>query len=304
MRRGAARRIFLVNGVLIYAVIRYRRRPDDDGSLPPQTHGNTAAEVTWTVIPLIVVLGLFWLSYTGIKEIDKPHKTYGAVIQVQGFQWFWTFNYGNNVTVKPGPRPEDYPVLVVPYGENIKIVETSDNVIHSFYVPNFLFKRDVVPDRENTFEFRVDVPGVYRGQCAEFCGTGHAMMNFVVRAVTRGEFDKWYAEQKANAGCGATKAAPASALQISSLAGQTQFDKDCLVAKAGAPTTLTFRNGGGLPHNWALFTKAPDAGGQQIVAGKIIQSGSEPVQVPAQQPGSYYFLCQVHPGMNGTYQVR
>ncbi len=293
-----------VVGAILYSVVMFRKRPGDD-ELPPQIHGNTIAEIVWTVLPLIIVLILFAMSYATLQSVDKiaPTKDLAAVINVRGFQWSWEFDYGDGRVVTP---KDGVPVMVVPVGETVRVVETSDNVIHAWFVPHFLFKRDAVPGRQNQFDFKVEIPGLYNGQCAELCGTGHGVMFFKVRAVPRAEFDAWVQTLGGNA-CEKVTPAPtaASRVEIGSPAGVAEFDKDCLVAKAGAPTTIHFTNGGGLPHNVAI---AKDPGLKETFFGipqaKLIESGSVDYTVPAQPAGSYTFYCQVHPQMKGQFLVQ
>jgi cytochrome c oxidase subunit 2 len=296
-----------VVGAILWAVVRYRRQPGDD-VLPPQTHGNTTFEVIWTAVPTLIVLALFAMSYNTLRVVDKktPVGKLGAIIEVTGIQWSWEFNYGNGVIVKKdSQKAGDIPRMVVPVGEPIRVELRSDNVIHAFYVPDFLFKRDVVPGRANAFDFTVDVPGIYKGQCAELCGTDHAKMTFEVQAVGRSTFDKWLVEQKAKAAAKACDAAPVSPVTISTTGDTLKFDQPCVSVPAGQPVPLTYQHKSGSPsHNVAVFTKDPSAGGTQLVATKIIGSGSDTVTVPAQPPGTYYFFCQVHPQMNGSYTAK
>ena len=290
-----------VNGALLYFVTKYRRKPTDV-TMPPQIHGSTAAEITWTVIPALIVLGLFGMSWSTMRSMDKKSAKPGVVINVQGFQWSWNFNYGNNFIVKP-TKEVPVPMLVVPLNEPIRFVLTSDNVIHSFFLPDLLFKRDVIPGRQNEFEITIDTPSDYKGQCAEFCGTDHAKMNFVLRAVDRPHFDAWAKEAKAQSGAANCKGDAADSLEISAPAGQIAFDKDCLVAAANKAVKVTFSNGGGQPHNFAVSKSSTDLA-PLGTTGKPIPSGSETDEIPAQPAGLYYFYCQVHPVMNGTYKVQ
>jgi len=288
----------LVNGALIYFVTRYRRRPTDV-TMPPQIHGSTAAEITWTVIPSLIVFGLFGMSWMSLRSLERDEKAApGVVVEVQGFQWQWQFNYGDGLVVKQQPGSTDPPELWVPINEPIRFVLTSDNVIHAFSVPEFLFKQDVVPGRQNQFQITVDVPGRYRGQCAEFCGKDHAAMNFTVVAINRGEFDAWAKQAKTQA----CEGQPAETIEISSPAGQIAFDKSCVVAAAGKEITLKYSNGGPDLHNVAVSPSADDPKpfGQ---SGQPVGSGSQEGKIPAKEPGDYYFYCQVHPVMNGTYKV-
>ncbi len=182
----------IVEGLIIWSVIRYRRRSDE---LPPQIHGNNTLEIIWTAIPMAIVAVLFFLSWQTLNTVDATSNSPALRVNVTGFQWQWMFQYPTaNVTIigEAGSPP----VLEVPVGETVELHLKSQDVIHAFYVPQFLFKRDVVPGRENVFDFTVDQPGDYRGQCAEFCGLGHDGMLFVVRAVTPAQFDAWLAAQK------------------------------------------------------------------------------------------------------------
>jgi cytochrome c oxidase subunit 2 len=185
----------IVFGSTTWSVLRYRRRRDEPaGTLPPQTHGSLRLESAWTAIPIVTVLGLFGATLVVLNRVETMSDRPAAVIRVEAFRWGWSFQYPDlGITVSgigtPGPE------IVVPVGEPIRLTVTSADVVHSFYVPQFLFKRDAVPGRETSFEFTVDSAGSYRGQCAEFCGIYHARMPFTVRAVAPAEYDAWVASQ-------------------------------------------------------------------------------------------------------------
>jgi cytochrome c oxidase subunit II len=305
-----------VIGMILLSCVRYRLRPDDDGTLPPQTHGNTTFEVIWTIVPTLICLGLFAMSFATIRAIDKPTSaaSNAAIIEVRGYQWSWTFDYGTNakgkrVLVKADKNSRtsnkpDEPQMIVPVGEKVHIEERSDNVIHSFFIPAFLFKRDVVPGRANGFDLTVSAPGVYKGQCAELCGTEHAYMTFSVKAVGRAEFDKWFQNfEPPKAKCDDTSTA-SNAVTIHSVPNAAEFADHCAYAKAGSPTTVTFQNGGGLQHNVAVYEGELATGGKLIKAGKIIDKGTNVFEVPALKAGGdYNYFCQVHPTMEGRFVV-
>jgi len=185
----------IVFGGTTWSVLRYRRRRDEPATmLPPQTHGSLRLESAWTAIPIITVLGLFGATLLVLNRVDATSAAPGAVIRVEGFRWGWTFRYpdlGISVSGIGSPGPE----IVVPVGQPVRLTVTSADVVHSFYVPQFLFKRDAVPGRESSFEFTVDNAGTYRGQCAEFCGIYHSRMPFTVRAVSRADYDAWVSSQ-------------------------------------------------------------------------------------------------------------
>ncbi len=293
---------FAVIGAILVSCVRYRKKPGDD-ELPPQTHGNTTFEVIWTAIPTIIVLGLFGMSFATIRAIDKPTKNVAAIIEIRGYQWSWTFDYGTNAKgVRVLVRTEtntDPPQLVLPVGEKVHFEERSDNVIHSFFVPAFLFKRDVVPGHANGFDLTVSSPGIYHGQCAELCGTEHAKMTFTVKAISRTEFDKWFdSYQPPRITCEDTGKA-SDKVTIHSVPGQTKFVEECAYVTAGAPASITFTNGGGLPHNVAIV-EGIGSTGKVVKAGNVIEKGSETFEAPPLRKGAdYTFFCQVHPGMQG-----
>jgi cytochrome c oxidase subunit II len=185
----------LVWGLITIALIRYRRPAADAGSVPPQIRDAPRLEIAWTIGPILLVLVLFWLTLGALERIDA--RTPGRVtVDVTAFRWQWRFDYpGTGISVSGGP---DSPAeMVVPAGEPIHVVLTATDVIHSFYVPQFLFKRDAIPGRPNEFDLTIDEPGAYGGQCAEFCGVFHDRMTLTVRAVTRPEYDAWLAGKQA-----------------------------------------------------------------------------------------------------------
>jgi cytochrome c oxidase subunit II len=198
----------LVWGLITIALVRYRRRRADAGTIPPQIHDAPRLEIAWTIGPIVLVLVLFWLTLGALDRIDA--RTPGQVtVDVTGFRWQWRFDYpGTGVSVSGGP---DSPAeMVVPAGEPIHIVLTATDVIHSFYVPQFLFKRDAIPGRPNEFDLTIDEPGAYGGQCAEFCGVFHDRMTLTVRAMTRQQYDAWLAGKQVS-GSGSPSASSPSA---------------------------------------------------------------------------------------------
>jgi cytochrome c oxidase subunit II len=188
----------LVWGLITIALIRYRRGAAKAGTVPPQIHDAPRLEIAWTIGPIVLVLVLFWLTLGALDRIDA--RTPGRVtVDITGFRWQWRFDYpGTGVSITGGP---DSPAeMVVPAGEPVHIVLTATDVIHSFYVPAFLFKRDAIPGRPNEFDLTINEPGAYGGQCAEFCGVFHDRMTLTVRAVTRPEYEAWLASNQVPGG--------------------------------------------------------------------------------------------------------
>ncbi len=188
----------LVWGLITYSIIRYRRGSQDMGAIPPQTHDAPRFEIAWTVGPIILAALLFWLSLGALDRINA-HEPSDVTVEVSAHRWQWRFDYpGTGVSVNGTP---DVPAeMVVPVGEPIHLVLTSPDVIHSFYVPAFLFKRDAIPGHPTEFDLTIEEPGAYGGQCAEFCGVFHDRMTMTVRAVSRPEYEAWLAANAKNAG--------------------------------------------------------------------------------------------------------
>ncbi|MGA1324794.1 MAG: cytochrome c oxidase subunit II [Candidatus Nanopelagicales bacterium] len=178
----------LVWGLLIFSIIRYRRKPTD--TLPEQTKYNLPIEILYTVAPLIIVVVLSVFTFRDQTELtaltDKPTQTVGVV----GFRWSWIFNYLDENVYDIG-TPGSRPVLYLPVDETVRFELTSPDVIHSFWVPAFLHKMDVIPGRVNKFEVTPNTLGTFAGKCAELCGVDHARMLFDVKVVTRAEFDAY-----------------------------------------------------------------------------------------------------------------
>jgi cytochrome c oxidase subunit 2 len=192
---GAVAVAGLVAVLIAIVVIRFRRRDD---SLPRQVHENIPIEVTYTAVPLLIVGALFVLTVVSIWAVDEPDDgDADLLVEVTAFQWQWQFDYPESGASVVG-TDEIVPELVLPADSTVRFELTSRDVIHSFWITGFRFKRDVFPDEVTTFT--VDVGGrtgtfPSTGVCAEFCGLDHTTMRFSVRVVTPSEFDAWAVEQ-------------------------------------------------------------------------------------------------------------
>jgi cytochrome c oxidase subunit 2 len=174
-------------GLIFYAVVRYRKTSDE---LPRQVRYNLPIEVLYTVVPFVIISVLFY--YTAVNEnyVNKTTKKPDLVVDIVGFQWNWQFEYPAQKVQVTG-TPTQPAVMVLPAGKRIRFVETSPDVIHSWWVPAFLFKRDVIPGRSNSFEVNLKSKAAghtFVGRCTEFCGEKHARMNFFVKVVTPDQF--------------------------------------------------------------------------------------------------------------------
>lgn len=180
-------------GLMIWAMIRYRKRSEE---LPSQTHYNIPIEVLYTVVPFVIIGVLFYFTVRDQNQINRLSSRPDLRVEVVGFQWSWQFNYVDQGVSVVG-RPGNFPQLVLPTGQTVRFELRSPDVIHSFWVPQFLFKRDVIPGRVNQFEVTADKEGTYAGKCAEFCGVDHSRMLFSVKVVNPQQFDRFIADAKA-----------------------------------------------------------------------------------------------------------
>jgi cytochrome c oxidase subunit 2 len=301
----------LVEAAIVYAVFRYRRRGD---MLPPQFHGNNLLEVVWTVVPLLIVAGLFVVSWGVLTRVEARADNPRVRVNVLGFQWQWQFTYeGERLDLPAGQPPEDLaikgtiakpPVIYLPVGEPIRFNTEAQDVIHSFYVREFLFKRDAFPGYVNTFDLTITKPGVYGGQCTEYCGLAHQAMRFTIRAVSRPQYERWLVQAKKEAASGCPDDPNPRAIAAKDVA----FDKDCLSGPVERRFEIEFDNQEAVPHNVVFFDGA-DANAPAILPESETQLFTGPRSVtynlPALEAGSYFFHCQAHPAaMQGKLQVR
>jgi cytochrome c oxidase subunit 2 len=186
----------LVVSLIIWCVLRYGRRGREE--VPSQRQYVIPLEIVYTAIPIVIVLVFFGFSWAVQDNVDALKAHPDLTVNVQGFQWQWRFVYPEEHVTVVG-LPDRTPVMVVPVGRTTRLVLRSRDVIHSFYVPSFLFKRDVIPGLTNRFDITPEKTGTYRGYCAEFCGLDHARMTFAVRVVSPAEFRSWSASHRAAA---------------------------------------------------------------------------------------------------------
>lgn len=182
----------VVWGLIIWACIFHRKRSNE---LPPQVRYNLPIEVLYTVVPFIIVAVLFYFTARDQTEINRLSDSPDVVVGVTAFQWSWEFDYPQHDVTVVGETGEP-PTLVIPSGETVRFNLTSTDVIHAFWVPAFLFKRDVIPGHPNSFEITATKEGTFAGRCAELCGIYHSQMLFNVEVVSPQEFDAFIANQQ------------------------------------------------------------------------------------------------------------
>jgi cytochrome c oxidase subunit 2 len=185
----------IVIGLLSWSIIRYRGQPGRDVEMPTPTRGNVTLEVIWWSLPaaLVVVRAVRTVGVLG--QVDAREDDPGVVVRVHAFQWGWQFTFPDADVVVSGTAA-DPPRIELPMGETIAFEITSQDVVHSFWIPRFLIKRDAVPNRPNRFDVVIEEQGTYGGQCGEFCGLLHSRQLFEIDAVNRSDFDAWLTEQQ------------------------------------------------------------------------------------------------------------
>jgi cytochrome c oxidase subunit 2 len=194
----------LVWGLIIWTLVVYRRRKGQTG-LPVQLRYNMPIEIFYTVVPLILILGFFAFTARDQAKIEAPTANPDVEIQVMGKRWAWDFNYlnvgpdGKGVYYQGVQAEEidegrniDYatlPVLYLPVGKSVALNIESRDVVHSFWVPEFLYKKDMIPGKSNYIYFTPLKEGEYIGKCAELCGEYHSLMLFTVKVVSESEYN-------------------------------------------------------------------------------------------------------------------
>jgi len=199
-----------VGGLIIWSVIRYRKRSDE---LPRQFQYHIPLELTYTIVPVIIVLVLFAFTVVVENRVDAVAPDPTVKVHVTAFQWGWSFAYPGDVTVTGVTTEDPDPVgldgatcapakdclgpgLVIPAGKTTRITLNSRDVIHGFYVPEFNFSRYAQRGVLNTIDFTPEQPGIYRAQCTQFCGLFHSEMFFHVVVLPQAQFGQWISSEQ------------------------------------------------------------------------------------------------------------
>ena len=209
----------LVNAAVIFMVWRFRRRRDDvDGvDEPVQMHGNPRLEWAWTILPAILLLGLAVGNVKTLWSLEERDAN-PLKVEVIGQQWWWEFRYDTNNDGTPDIITANQ--MVIPAGRQVALTIRSNDVIHSFWIPSLNGKKDAVPGRSNPWSLEADKPGIYDGQCTEFCGLSHGYMRMQVKALSTADYDAWVTAQSA-------PAAEPAATNTDAVAGRAVFKAQC-----------------------------------------------------------------------------
>ena len=261
----------LVMAVMVYSIIRFRRRPSD--GIPNQVHGNAVLEIIWTVVPIILLIGIGVITVKTLFDLDQPPSSDPLRVEVWAHQWWFEAAY------------PDYSIttaneIYIPVNRDVSVKLMSNDVLHSFWVPKLAGKTDVVPGRVNEQWFRADEEGVFYGQCAEFCGTAHALMKFLVIAVPETEFNLWLDQQRLPA------VIPTELAKV----GATLFNtKGCIVCHSvgGADSNEIRESRSGAFLAGQMVSHGPNLthfGSRDVFAGAIMEVNEENLKKWLQDP--------------------
>jgi len=275
----------VVFGFMFYAIVRHRRAV---GHQAKQFHSSTPVEILWTIIPCLIVAGMAYpatQTVIAMKDTSSPDMT----IKVTGYQWKWRYEYlGEDVSFfsdlstprdqieNQARKGENYLLevdqpLVVPVGKKVRILVTANDVIHSWWVPAFGVKQDAIPGFVRDSWFRVETPGVYRGQCAELCGKEHGFMPIVVEALPEEQYKTWLTDRQRQSKVASAAAGAAAGKTYSMEELKTQGEKvygaNCVACHQA--------NGQGVPGAFPALAHGPIATGAIASHVDIVLNGSK-----------------------------
>ncbi|MGH2364322.1 MAG: cytochrome c oxidase subunit II [Chloroflexota bacterium] len=180
----------VVEGVLVYVLVRYRRRRGRENEMPVQVHGNNRLEITWTIIPTILLAVIAFFTTQTIFTTEAPPPASAMKVTVVGHQWWWEFQY-------PTLGITTADEVHMPVNKTVSFTLESADVMHSFWLPRLGGKRDVIPNHRNNLWWTPNTIGVTPGQCGQYCGTSHANMHLLGVVQSQADFNTWVAGQKA-----------------------------------------------------------------------------------------------------------
>ena len=294
--------VFLfVEGMLLVAVVRFRKRAGDE-SAPPQIPGNRRALTAFFAGPLAIVVLLLAFGEVAVARVDRSDPSPAERLVVTGFQWEWSARYLNEEFTVTGRTLKQPMTMELPVDASTEIELRSTDVIHEFYVPDLLFMKNAVPGHPNVFTIRPTKLGTYRGQCAQYCGLWHSKMTLILKVVPQADFSRWVTQQK-TAASGAGSCSPRGS-KISLVAKTISWDKTCLAVAVGLPFQITIENQDkGIDHDFAIYD-TPKLKHRLYLSSKVTGPGTKTFTGPALPAGKYYFQCDIHgPAMSGTFVV-
>ncbi len=179
--------LILVTVALLYILVRFRRREGD--GIPEQVHGNNALEIGWTIAPALLMIAIAVPTVAAVIDLGGEAGEDALHVRAVAQQWNWRFDYLDPEYADEDGRPFRTIDLYIPLDREVGVELEALDVIHSFWIPKLAGKQDVMPGRENTLKFNATETGVFKGQCAEFCGIGHTIMRFTTTALEPAQFE-------------------------------------------------------------------------------------------------------------------
>jgi cytochrome c oxidase subunit 2 len=288
-----------VEGVLLWCVVRYRSREGDGPA--SQAAGGVRSLALFFALPTAIVAFLFVFGEQTLAQVQHQDPNPAVDLRVEGFQWQWTFYYLNEGFFVTGKTLTKEAVVAVPVGEPIHVRLESRDVVHEFFVPEFLFMRNALPGRPNEFTFTPTRIGTFRGQCAEFCGLHHDRMTFVLKVMSEPDYIAWVDQTR--------KAAqkidcdPSGPLHL--VSKDNSWNTNCLAVPAGAPFSVLVTNqDAGIEHNFGVYD-SPGRKRTLFQSPRFAGVAEQTFQLQALPKGHYYFECNVHgPAMSGALVVK
>jgi len=266
-----------VEGLIVYAMVRFRRRAEDER--PEQIHGSTKFELAWTIIPALILVGVGALTITKIFYLDRQFKD-AMQVQVIGHQWWWEYNYkdANGKTIVAAANE-----LHIPVGRKVQLNLTSADVIHNYWPPKLAGKVYAIPGRKNHMTIQADKADFYYGECAEYCGLSHANMRLRVVAEEPAQFARWMAANSVD-----TLAATFPIVAAKDMASASEEAKGYTLFLQKGCSGCHAVNGvsrGAVGPNLTYFNS------RSTFAGAIFSNGDENLRAwlrdpPAEKPGS------------------
>lgn len=254
----------VVFGAMFYSIIKHRK---SKGAVAAQFHESTTIEILWTIVPFLILVGMAFPATKALIAMEDTSNS-DVSIKVTGYQWKWQYEYlGEGIgffSTLSTPRDEIYnrtaknenyllqvdnPV-VVPVDKKVRLLITSNDVIHAWWVPDLGMKKDAIPGYVNEMWFRIDEPGIYRGQCAELCGKDHGFMPIVVVAKEQAEYDQWVAKQQQGQAAAAAESEREWTRDELMARGEEVYNSNCVACHMangeGLPGTFPALKGGAI----------------------------------------------------------
>ena len=299
----------LVEGLLIFSIVRFRMRRGSEAP-PPQVFGTTRALVGFFAFGAVLVSVLFPFGERALRDVLAPEPP-GENIRIEAFQWEWTAFYLNEGIFSTGKTLKTPMVLEVPQGIPVHVTLISRDVMHGFFIPALLFSRNAIPGHPTHFTFTPQTIGTFNGQCTEFCGLWHSRMTLVLKVVSQFDFADFVKRRTLKA-IGGTCAPHGTSIKL--VAKNTTWNTNCIAVPRGQPFSVQVANEDeGVDHNFAIWKSLQDAISNKTQA-QLFQTGKFPgvatrtfqvTQTDKLPPGHYYFQCNVHGvAMAGAFIVK